>query len=267
MIRITTFIIAICLSQASYAQQGPQQPEAKPTAQPQGQQRPAQAGQQRGAAPLRLDQLEQRYWSAKDDDFRVVQNRVYSKEGRLALTLHHGNLMNDNFGDGSLTGLAASYYFNEHWGLELNYLDSSVTRTDAMKRVERLGTMPDHSLIDSTMTLSAVWIPFYAKMSVMDKTIIYFDMAFGVGVGQTEYSIQRQNLSGIPKSTPHISLDATQFYYLNTSLAVRLDVKYQIFEQERLRYGLNDGETEADRDLPSVQYQHLIMTLGLIYFF
>src|SRR5687768_12565721 len=64
---------------------------------------------------LDVQKLEQKYWSAKDDDFTVVQNRTFSKAKRWYLNTAYGVPINDPFSTGSILGLNVGYYFTERW--------------------------------------------------------------------------------------------------------------------------------------------------------
>ena len=56
--------------------------------------------------------LEKKYWASKDTDFSVVQNRVYSKANRFALTAQYGFLINDQWSDGPKFAGSLGYYFS-----------------------------------------------------------------------------------------------------------------------------------------------------------
>lgn len=44
-----------------------------------------------------LKKLEDKYWSAKDDEYGVIQNRTFSKAGRFFGAVGYGTLINDPF--------------------------------------------------------------------------------------------------------------------------------------------------------------------------
>src|SRR5690349_4425346 len=46
---------------------------------------------------LDISDLEQKYWAPKDTDFSVVQNRTYTKAGKLGVSLMTGPIINDTF--------------------------------------------------------------------------------------------------------------------------------------------------------------------------
>ena len=88
------------------------QTPAQGTSQP-----PAQSD--RGSDKLDLKKLEDKYWSAKDADFSVVQNRTYSKAKKVFVSLGYGPLVNDAYSYGRMTNASVGYYFNERWGVEV----------------------------------------------------------------------------------------------------------------------------------------------------
>ncbi len=66
---------------------------------------------------LDITDLEQKYWAPKDTDFSVVQNRTYTKAGRVALSLS-GPIVNDPFSSGYNPSVKVNYYFSERYGVE-----------------------------------------------------------------------------------------------------------------------------------------------------
>ncbi len=196
MLKKSLLIIILAASQA-YAQQGT---DTKPAA-------PAQ--EQRGSDKLDIKKLEQKYWAAKDDDFNVVQNRRYVKAERFYLTAAAGIPFNDPYSTGTLVNGSLGYFFNERWGLEATYNSASLKDNDAVKQfVDTYAAIPDHNILKSSYFLSGIWVPFYAKMSVLDKSIIYFDMGLSVGVGTLDYEISQAEGN---VSKKHLCLQARGF--------------------------------------------------------
>ena len=80
---------------------------------------------------LDLKKLEDKYWSAKDTDFNVVQNRTYSKSKKTFVSLSYGPLVNDAYSYGRMTNLSGGYYFSERIGVELAYEQASVKNNES----------------------------------------------------------------------------------------------------------------------------------------
>lgn len=171
---------------------------------------------------LDIQKLEQKYWAAKDDDFSVVQNRKYTKADRFFLSAAVGSPINDPYNEGTYLGLSAGYFFSERWGLEVSYNQANFKKNDATSEFEQYGTSPDYNKISNTYFLTGTFVPFYAKMSVMDKSIIYFDMGFNLGLGMNNYEIQ-QKTGALSKSSPALKLGIFQQIFFSEHFAIRAD--------------------------------------------
>ncbi len=216
----------------------------------------------RSSDKMDLNKLEEKYWSAKDDDFTVVQNRAYPKANRWALSLHGGKPINDNYREGNMTGLTAGYFFSERYGLELQYQSFASDYSELVKQfVAEKAVYPNGNSFMSSKTLAFQFVPFYAKMSFLDKNIIYFDMAIGVGVGTTDYRIEKIE-GGENKSAMHFSLDITQHFFLSEKFAFRFDFRNKWTNEDRARYYPVGAE---ERSLGSKQVNDTSLLLGLTY--
>ena len=61
-----------------------------------------------------LEKIRQRYWAqGNEQEMGVVQNRLYTKEGRFEGTLLGGLLMTDPFLSVKTLGASIGYHFNE----------------------------------------------------------------------------------------------------------------------------------------------------------
>jgi len=78
-------------------------------------------------------------------------------------------------------------------------------------------------------------VPFYAKMSVLNSNIIYFDMAISPGFGVTTYDQQTES-GNRAKTAPSVALDLTQTFFLNRHFALRLDFRNRWYQEEIIRY-------------------------------
>jgi len=94
---------------------------------------------QTGSDKLDVQALENKYWSAKDDDFSVVQNRAFQKAKRFFGTLHAGAAINDPYFAGSYVGFSGGYFFNESWGLEGTYQMTNFDKSRSFKDIVGLG--------------------------------------------------------------------------------------------------------------------------------
>lgn len=179
-----------------------------------------------------LSDLEKKYWAPKDKEFSVVQNRLYSKAGRFGVSLLAGPSINDSYSDGTYYGGAANYYFSERAGLQVEYEATNMNDNKGTQAfITQQGIFPNHNVIKSYYGASFNWIPIYAKLSLLDKKIIYFDMSFSPGVGMTNYEQILANPTDNKKSALTLSLDVAQQFFLSRNFAIRLDFKFRNYNQ------------------------------------
>ncbi len=222
----------------------------------------------RGSDKLDIKKLEQKYWAAKDDDFSVVQNRKYVKAERFYFTGALGIPFNDPYSTGTIASGSVGYYFNERWGLEVNYNSFSLSDNDAVKQfVDSYGAIPNHNLVKSSYFLSGTWVPFYAKMSVLDRSIIYFDMGVSLGLGTLDYEITQAE-GNIKKNTFAYRLGIFQQIFFTEHFAIRADLINTWSNQNRMKYyTVNpiNGNPVSDRDQGSETLNDTSLMIGITY--
>ena len=220
-----------------------------------------------------LKKLEDKYWAAKDDEYAVIQNRTFSKTGKYYGSAVYGPLINDPFAKGRLSGLMLGYYLSEEYGVELSYLTYSTQQNDTVTAYETQfgGAKPDYNLLKSSKTLSLTYTPFYAKMSFRNRSILYFDMGFTVGLGVTDYEIQKVNKDGVGNksaanetvSSTHFEIGLMQQLFINQNFAFRLDVKNSYYSQKTKQYEIGIGAAESSRLQSSKSANDTTVSVGL----
>jgi outer membrane beta-barrel protein len=206
-----------------------------------------------GSDKLDVQALEQKYWTAKDDDFSVVQNRAFSKKGKYFGGLHYGVAINDPYYTGSYLGASGGYFFNESWGVEGTYKSTNFTKSRSFKDILDLGGGPKANEALSQIGVNAIWTPIYAKMSLFDKKIIHFDMGLVLGMSQFTYdSIYDRDgtaggttLDGKKSSSVGYSIGIMQQFYFQRFLAIRVDFINSFSTQDTLVFKDNPSTTKA----------------------
>lgn len=229
----------------------------------------AQAKESKDSDKLDLKKLEDKYWAAKDTDFSVVQNRTYTKEKRPFVTLSYGPMVNDEWSVGRMTNIAGGYYFSERWGFEVAHEMGSLKENDGLIQIKSYnGLQPNYNKFVSYTSANLIWVPFYAKMSFMDRKIVYFDMQFALGVGNMTYENQLDpsETSNEKKTALGYNFDFTQQLFFSEHFAVRLDVKNKWSKQDLMRYRLQ-GSGSTSRDLGTTNRQDTSILLGLTFFY
>ncbi len=235
------------------------------------------APESKGSDKVDLKKLEDKYWSSKDEDYGVIQNRTFAKKGKFYLSLVYGPLINDPFAKSRAMGGMLGYYLNEDFGIELSYLNYSSKQNDTVSAYESLslGASPDFNLVKSAMAASLTYTPFYAKMSFMNKSILYFDMGFTLGAGVTGYDVQKitkdqsgsnRKLNPETLSAPHVEIGVMQQLFLNQYFAFRADIKNTIYTQKTKQFEQGIGAPESARTESSKAANDTTITFGLTLF-
>jgi outer membrane beta-barrel protein len=223
-----------------------------------------------------IKKLEDKYWTAKDDEYGVIQNRTFSKVKRFYISAVYGPLINDPYAKARALGFMGGYFLSEDLGIEFSYMSYDSTQNDTVTAYETQfgGAKPDYNLIKSSKTLSLVYTPFYAKMALMNKSIMYFDMGFTAGLGLSEYEIQKVNKDGLGNkiktnelsSSMHMELGLMQQLFINQNIALRLDIKNTFYKQDTKQYEIGIGAPESTRSSSSKSANDTTITFGFTFF-
>lgn len=239
----------------------------------------APATAQRGSDKVDLKKLEDKYWSAKDDDYGVIQNRTFSKAGKVYLSAVYGPLMNDPFVVSRATGLMFGYYFTEDFGLELSTLTYNSQNNETVTRINSIqnaALSPNYNMLASNLAISATYTPFYAKMAFMNKSIMYFDMGFTAGIGTTSYNqvVRLRDVGGgtvlgeekRKKTAPHFEIGVMQQLFVTKNVAFRLDIKNTFYSSKIAQYELGTGQAESARLEETKSTNDTTISFGLTLF-
>lgn len=216
-----------------------------------------------------VSDLEKKYWAPKDTDFGVVQNRTYEKKNRVSVSLQGGPIINDPYSEGFAASLSANYFLSERYGVELSYIAADMKNgrsTEDFKNSVGSGVAPDFGRFTGYYGIGFNWVPIYAKMSVLGKKIIYFDMAITPTIGIAEYeqvwddSATRDQQRAIKQTALSYGIDITQYFFLTNHFAIRADLKNRWFQEEVIGY-------RNRQPLRTIQNHTSIFLIGATYYF
>lgn len=269
-----SIVFAIALSSTYANAQGKKggksaKPAPAPAAAPSAPEAPAAPVAPKADDKVDISDLENKYWAPKDTDFSVVQNRTYSKDGKILITPQWGGPINDAYSDGTITGATLNYFWSERMGVQATYLGADFKNNDATNDIGNLsatsGAAPDHGKLTGYYGLGFNLVPFYAKMSFWGKRIIYFDMAFTPTIGMTQYDQQMEG-GNAGKSALTYGLDVTQYFFFNKWFAVRVDLKNQFYSQEVVKFRTSGGMTKGQK-VTDKNIQDTMFLLGATFYF
>ena len=210
---------------------------------------------------LDIKKLEDKYWSAKDDDYSVVQNRAFTKEKRFYLYTSAGIPINDPYSTGQIYNTAVGYYFTEKWGAEVSYLSAFLKDNESTETfIKQHQTVPDHNRFTQMISANVNFVPLYAKMSFLDRKVIYFDMGISAGLGQTTYEIVNDK-GDITNTALSGNISIFQHYFFSEHFAIRTDFKNFFTSEDKQRYRVQ-GQTR-DPKLPGGTVNDTMLTVGV----
>ncbi|MCB0389850.1 MAG: outer membrane beta-barrel domain-containing protein [Bdellovibrionales bacterium] len=183
-----------------------------------------------------ISDIEKKYWAPKDTDFSVVQSRAYTKANRFSLSLQAGPVVSDVYNSGFNYSLTANYFTSERHGFGATYIHSNLGDTKVIEEFRyqvgggKAGAVPDWGRMTSYYGINYIWVPVYAKMSLLGQKIIYFDMAFSPNIGMINYD-KMSDVGNKTDSAFTYGLDVTQYFFLNKHWAIRADLKNFWFKE------------------------------------
>ena len=176
------------------------------------------------AESVNVDSIKEKYWARGSQvELGVVQNRTYLKKGRIELSLLGGIIYSDPFLNIKTFGFSLGYHLSEYFSLHLIALKDSVGSSSALDTFqETLGATVNTNFPQSYFGAEGMSSIFYGKLSVLGKSIIYYDFYFLSGLGVT-------NTESGKDITPSLGLG--QRFYLNKTLSVRLDYRLMYYRE------------------------------------
>ncbi len=179
------------------------------------------------ASPQRVDpqKLTRAYLSQGDSaDVQVVQQRLYSKSGRLEIGIFGGNVGGDPFLSERILGAHLGFHFNETFSLSVLGWKDSVNPSSAADSFEKANGFVVNTNIPKSFLGAELGItPIYGKLSLFNRMILHFDTHFVGGVGT------RSSESGT-SIAPFLGIG--QQLFLNRYLSLRIDYRLLYFKED-----------------------------------
>jgi len=171
---------------------------------------------------LEVEKVKEKYWAqGEESQLGVVQNRTYSKAGKISLGLIGGRATDDPFLSTTAYGLNVGYNFSEFWGASLVGMKYAVSPSNALKTLRAGGKEANTVAPEHYLGAEATGSFLYGKLSLLGASIIYYDMHVTAGGGITKTENDSAALT--------TSLGIGQRFYLTKSLSLRMDYRFQTF--------------------------------------
>lgn len=200
------------------------------------------------ALALDLNPNEIRGKSSKEPT-SVLQNRYFTKSLRPEFGLLAGQIVDEAYLSTSTFGARTGLFFNEWFGMEvamvkttvrdssdrralnglkyrpLNDTDSAGNAVPANSGEETIVSPdPEVNAIHSMTDANAIAAPFYGKLNLLNKWIIYTDVYFAGGYSRLETD------QGVKNG---MNIGGGQRFYVGQSWSFRLDFRDRMFKESR----------------------------------
>ena len=147
-----------------------------------------------GEEEIDVSDLAEEYWRPQKDELEVVQNKRFTKQGRLEAGALYSFFQTHQYSDSTAYGLNLAYHFQERWAFEASHMRITNSESDFLVSVKRqFGFTPDFNNEKSQSMGFVTWAPIYGKFAFLGTKISHFDIFVSGGAGVTE--TVRQNFS------------------------------------------------------------------------
>ncbi len=223
---------------------------------------------------------------ANFEDVSVLQRRFQPKTKRFHLYGMGTFVTNDAFFLTSGFGGRIGYSFRENIGFELTLLSLNSSEKDATKDLRNGGVSTGSLLTPKGYTgIDFMWTPIFGKMSLLNKSIVPFDVYFQIGAGTTsvlvqDYNYDSVNLEYLPsktieKSAPTIHFGTGQIFAITRSVSFRWDFSlnnYALETKDEVRASTNSADPAQVKkivrlDPRSSAFNNLFLNFGVSIYF
>lgn len=129
--------------------------------------------------------MKRRYWTVGNEDLMsVVQNRLYTKKGKVETVLNAGFYSDDPFLSMNTIGVKVGYHLNETWSLHGHY---SILRTKFSSAYEVAKIQSFTPVVNQPKNIKGAELRYsaiYGKLSLLSKSIMYYDFNIALGLSQ-----------------------------------------------------------------------------------
>lgn len=189
--------------------------------------------------------------SSHKEPVTVLQNRYFLKSYRPEVGFLVGQILDEAYLDTKTMGVRSGLFFNEWLGFEVQMIKTMVSDSDDRKALNGLhyrplddsnsgnavpanddGTTtevvvspdPEVNAIHGMTDFTGIAAPFYGKLNLFNKWIVYTDLYVSGGVSRIETD-QGDKMGAI--------LGIGERFYIGKSWSVRFDFKDRMFSETR----------------------------------
>ena len=160
------------------------------------------------------------------EDIAVIQKRFLPKTERFEISALGFTNVNNPFFNNLGGGLKLSYHFTEKWSLGVLGNWFGVSNRQVTDDLVKNAGVKTASLVTpkSFMGGAVTWSPIYGKISLLNRSIVPFDLNFSLGGGVTETEVK--------SGEPTIHLATSQNFAISQSWSFRWDIMWNFYQAE-----------------------------------
>ena len=188
------------------------------------------------AAPLASESDDKAEFWAKQRQVRVIQRRLFEKDGQTNITLGVGILPNDPFKTYTQGNLRIGHHITESLSLEAS--GSFVFLEQDSDLAGFLRDQGDYNIFSRDLqkwrgNVVLNWSPMYGKFAFAGQKLAHFDWFFGAGAGALGVETSEEGDLGVlsAKTTAEAIVTTGWDIHLAQELALRVDVRQFIFKK------------------------------------
>ena len=174
---------------------------------------------------VNVDSIKQKYWARGDEsELGVVQNRLYTKSGKVEFSVFGGFVSSDPFLSVHNVGGSLGYHLTEYLSLNVMGWKAFASPSSALSTFQQVSgattnTNEPKSYIGTELAADLI----YGKLSLAGKKIIYYDFHLLGGLGVT--STQSGN-----DFTPSVGLG--QQTWISKCVALKIDYRLMEYHED-----------------------------------
>lgn len=177
----------------------------------------------------------------KVEAINVIQKKIIQNKNKVELFPSFGMSMNDPFLQTFTFAGAVGFHFQENFYIEaFGGISQTIDKASAKDLARESNMAPELAFYEYFGDLNFVWIPISGKFSLLDYTILYFELYLTSGMGYMKTNI-----------TDAISVNygIGQKYYLSNWLAFRFELKDHVYNEYYTNIIAKDDKREKSKVL------------------
>ena len=187
------------------------------------------------AAEKELERDLAKFWGSRRK-VKVVQRRLFEKDGRYEIAPFSGIIPNDDFIVYFPVGARLSYHFSEAFTVEASFAHAIDNESDLTKFLTDEGIDLKRADIQEFIrhyySINILWAPIYGKISILGLKLSHFETYFGMGFGFFgTHEIPADNPNGNDKNKPSGNTIVGFRWFIDDMFNIRTEYRQHFFQK------------------------------------